>query len=164
VSPRRNLPAPVEAVTFDFFNTLVFHREGCFDVYPDVTEALRTLQARDVPLAIVSNWQSGLRHFCSELQLSPYFEQVLCSGDLGFEKPDERIFLEACTRLGVAPERTLHVGDTYLDDYMGGQAAGLQVLLLAREGNAPAGVRSVVSLADVLERVKPRTSSESIDT
>jgi HAD superfamily hydrolase (TIGR01549 family) len=88
---------------------------ACFDVFPDALETLQALRARGVPLAVVSNWQSGLRHFCAELGLADYFDHVLSSADLGVQKPDRRIFLEACARLGIPPERTLHVGDTDLD-------------------------------------------------
>ncbi len=103
-------------------------------VFPDVVETLELLRARALPLAVVSNWQSGLRHFCAELGLGGFIDHVLCSGDLGVEKPDPRIFLDACQRLGVPPERTLHVGDTYVDDYLGASSAGLQVALIDRAG------------------------------
>jgi HAD superfamily hydrolase (TIGR01549 family) len=134
----------------------------CFEVFPDALEALQVLRRSGVPLAVVSNWQSGLRHFCTELGLAQYVDHVVSSADFGVQKPDRRIFLEACGRLGVPPERTLHVGDTYVDDYVGGQAAGLQVLLIDRSGKADAGaahaVRSLVDLVDVV------MASESGDT
>lgn len=228
------MPSPIEAVTLDFFNTLVFHRDGrgrggalieyleregfrpapwrheilyevfaghgeayspaasskqkrkyyvglsarvfhcleiraprrvvaehaaalwgllgpaCFDLFPDVRAAVRALHARAIPLTVVSNWQSGLRHFCVEFGLSDNFEQVLASADVGIEKPDRRIFLEACGRLGVPPERTLHVGDSYTEDYVGGEGPGLRVALLDRGGNAdPRARRMVRTLAEL---------------
>jgi HAD superfamily hydrolase (TIGR01549 family) len=127
---------------------------ACFDVFPDALETLQALRARGVPLAVVSNWQSGLRHFCAEIGLADYFDYVLSSADLGVQKPDRRIFLEACARLGVPPERTLHVGDTYLDDYIGGEAAGLQVVLIDRPGDSDVrDARAVRSLSDLLDFV-----------
>ncbi|MEJ2206975.1 MAG: HAD-IA family hydrolase [Gemmatimonadota bacterium] len=109
------------------------------EVFPDVIETLQALRARGLPLAVVSNWQSGLPHFCTELGLGSFLDHVLASGDLGVEKPDTGIFLEACERLGVPPERTLHVGDTYLDDYVGATSAGFQVVLIDRFGGAQPG-------------------------
>ena len=106
--------------------------------------ALQSLRRKGVHLAMVSNWQCGLRHFCRELRLTEFFQHILGSADLGVAKPDPRIFHHACERLGVAPEHTLHVGDTFVDDYEGGEAAGLQVGLLARDGSPDPQARYVL--------------------
>jgi HAD superfamily hydrolase (TIGR01549 family) len=105
----------------------------CFDVFPDAWTALSALRARGYSIAIVSNWQAGLRHFCAELGLAGHVDHVVASGDVGVAKPDPGIFEEACARLGMRPERVLHVGDSLVDDYRGGAAAGLQVILLQRD-------------------------------
>ena len=123
---------------------------ACFEIFPDALEALGALRAGGVPVAVVSNWQSGLRHFCVELGIADFCDHVLSSADLGMAKPDEHIFLEACARLGVPPQRTLHVGDTYVDDYVGGGAAGLQVALLDRAGDTDQkAVRAIRSLTEL---------------
>jgi HAD superfamily hydrolase (TIGR01509 family) len=126
---------------------------SCFGVFPDALKALPALRARGIPVAVVSNWQSGLSHFCAELGLGDAFEHVLSSADFGVEKPDERIFLEACNRLGVPPERTLHVGDTHLDDYIGAESAGLQAVLIDRTNQSDASIRSVRTLTEILDFV-----------
>ena len=36
-------------------------------VFPDVSNVLQVLRAARYRLAVVSNWQCGLRHFCTEL-------------------------------------------------------------------------------------------------
>ena len=105
---------------------------AAFEIFPDATETLQTLRGRGIPVAVVSNWQSGLCHFCVEIGLNDLVDHILSSADFGVEKPDARIFLEACSRLGVPPNRTLHVGDTRLDDYVGARAAGLQAVLIDR--------------------------------
>lgn len=46
-----------------------------------------------------------------ELNLNGYFDCILVSADLPWEKPDERIFHTACKYLGVEPHRTIMVGD-----------------------------------------------------
>lgn len=115
-----------------------------FEVFPDAWVALRALRDRGCSIALVSNWQAGLRHFCTELGLSPYVEHVLGSADLGVSKPDRGIFMEACLRLGAPPARVLHVGDSFVEDYVGGEAAGLQVALLARDRQAPPEAARVI--------------------
>ena len=42
----------------------------CLEVFPDATAALAMLRAKGYRIAVVSNWQRGLRHFCVELGLS----------------------------------------------------------------------------------------------
>ena len=121
-----------------------------FEVFPEVAETLRSLRERGLKLAVISNWQSGLRHFCSELGIASHFDHILSSADVGIEKPDPRIFLEASALLGVPPERILHVGDTHLDDYVGGESAGLRVALLDRPGTSASGATQVIrSLTEV---------------
>lgn len=121
-------------------------------LFDDVTGALDALGEADVPLAVVSNWQCGLAHFCAELGILGHFEHVVVSAEVGSEKPDGRIFAEACRRLGRPPARVLHVGDNPVDDVEGGRAAGLQVAWLAREGApADAQARCIRTLGEVVE-------------
>ncbi len=134
---------------------------ACLGVFPEVAGALRGLRAAGYPLALISNWQCGLRHFCAELGLARYFDHILGSADLGVAKPDARIFAHACERLGVAADRVLHIGDTLVDDYIGGSGAGLSVALLARdETSEPAASRVIRSLAEVRALVRGRTSQD----
>ncbi len=120
------------------------------EVFPEVPDVLEELRGEDLPLAVISNWQRGLRHFCEELGLSHFFEHILGSADLGMAKPDEGIFHEASRLLGVAPERILHVGDTFVDDYQGGESAGVQAVLIDRRTAVdPAAARVIRSLAEL---------------
>jgi HAD superfamily hydrolase (TIGR01549 family) len=124
---------------------------GAFEVFADVRGALPALRAHGYPIAIVSNWQRGLRHYCTELGLSDHVGHVVASGDIGIAKPAPVIFLEACTRLGKPPQRVLHVGDSFAEDYRGGEAAGLQVVLLQRDpGPHPADVPMIRRLDELL--------------
>jgi HAD superfamily hydrolase (TIGR01549 family) len=167
----------IAAVSFDFYNTLVYHRAGlgrgarlmeylreqrvfrrlnvrapdgaaaehaanlwellgpdCLVVYPEVPAVLRAMTGAGLPLVIVSNWQCGLAHFCTELGLTAFFDHIIASAEVGSAKPDAGIFIEACERLGLPPSRVLHVGDSPVDDIEGATAAGLPAVLLRREG------------------------------
>ncbi len=109
-----------------------------FGVFPEVPAVLRRLRAAGYRLAIVSNWQRGLAHFCIELGIAPWFAHVLSSAEVGFAKPDPEIFLMACRRLQADPGRVLHVGDTLVDDVEGATGAGMPVALVCRGGARPA--------------------------
>jgi putative hydrolase of the HAD superfamily len=56
---------------------------------------------------------------------------------VGYEKPDPRIFHVALDKLGVAPERAVHVGDTACADIDGARAAGVRPLHLDPYGFCP---------------------------
>jgi putative hydrolase of the HAD superfamily len=86
--------------------------------------------------------------------LSDAFDAVLASAEVASQKPDPGIFLEACRRLGVLPHRTLHVGDSVVDDIEGARNAGLQALLVRRDEDKPYGgapvIRGFRELTEVL--------------
>jgi putative hydrolase of the HAD superfamily len=111
-----------------------FLRPEAWEVYADVRPALAELRRRGVRLGVVSNWDDRLPELLARLDLRPFFETVVYSAAVGAEKPHPRIFREAVARLSVAPEATLHVGDSRRDDLEGAQGAGLRALLLGRRG------------------------------
>jgi HAD superfamily hydrolase (TIGR01549 family) len=121
-----------------------------FVVFPDVPDTLRRLRDAGIPVAIVSNWPCGLAYYCSELGLADQVDSILCSAELGVAKPDRRIFEEACRRLGTPRHRTLHVGDTVIDDVDGASEAGLKAILLRRESTDSIGSEgAIASLAAI---------------
>lgn len=84
---------------------------------------------------------------------------VVMSYDVGFEKPDRRIF-DIARQLGskgrlIEPNECLHVGDHIQQDFLGAQAAGWNSLLLNRHqhnvGNQ--GAKNLLSLAQIFEHL-----------
>lgn len=56
----------------------------------------------------------------NRLNLKSHFDLILISGDLPWEKPDEKIFFEACDNLGVEPQHCIMIGDKLETDILGG--------------------------------------------
>jgi len=65
-----------------------------------------------------------------QLDLQPYFEMVLASGEVGVHKPDPGIFTAALERIEARAEASVYVGDNYWADVLGAQRAGLRPILL----------------------------------
>ncbi len=86
-------------------------------------EAVARFRAQGLALAVVSNWDVGLREKLGPL--ASQFEVVLTSAEAGAPKPGPAVFLAALDRLGVAPARALHIGDEQSDED-GARAAGMQ--------------------------------------
>ncbi len=132
-----------------------------FSVFPDVSGVLARLRSLGYGLALVSNWQRGLGHFVAELGLGEAFDHVVASAEIGFAKPDRRIFETACRLLERFPDRILHVGDTLVDDYEGARSAGLETLLLDRAGEVGTEeARSISNLDQLLDYLGERDSGE----
>ena len=95
-----------------------------FEPMPGAAEAVAALTRLGLRLAVVSNWDVALHGYLEHLGLAGRFEAVLTSAEAGAPKPDPRIFRLALERLGVMPERALHVGDSEADEE-GARAAGM---------------------------------------
>ncbi len=121
-----------------------------FVAFGESLEVLRALKETGLRLGVISDWQNGLTHFCHELGLGPYLEVVVASGEVGYQKPDPRLFQVAQERMKIAAPEILHVGDR-LEDVEGAEAAGFSVVLLSRGGEpAAAGVPIVKNLRELL--------------
>ena len=131
-----------------------------FAPYDEVPDALAALQARGEELVVLSNWDVSLHEVLAGCGLSPYFARVVTSAELGLAKPDPRSFAAALG--GADPALALHVGDSVAEDIEGARGAGIEAVLLRRPpggellapgaggGEAPAGVRTIASLTELL--------------
>lgn len=124
--------APWEQALDDLMDA--FGKPELWYVFPEVTEVLSRLRSNAVRLAVVSNWDSRLPGLLERLGLRVFFDELLVSAIEGVEKPEAAIFHRAAARLGLEPERCLHVGDSPLDDYRGAESAGMRVVLVDRAG------------------------------
>jgi putative hydrolase of the HAD superfamily len=86
--------------------------------------ALEHLRSAGLALACVSNWDATLRDHLEKAGVGRLFTTVVSSAEAGAPKPDPAPFRLALERLGVAPERALHIGDDAADEE-GAAAAGL---------------------------------------
>lgn len=107
---------------------------SCWQVYPDALPTLTALYAAGVKIGVVSNIGFDIRVLLDEWGISGLCDAIVLSYEVGYTKPDPKIFLKACAALGVAAERTLMVGDTPAD--AGAASAGCSALILSA---APAG-------------------------
>ncbi|MEB3369368.1 HAD family hydrolase [Saccharopolyspora mangrovi] len=97
--------------------------------YPDTAEVLRRLSEQGVKVGVISNIAFDIRPAFDRLDISKHVDEFLLSYLEEVIKPDPKIFLRACERLGVAPEEALMVGDSEEAD--GGAAAvGCQVAIV----------------------------------
>jgi putative hydrolase of the HAD superfamily len=125
-------------------------------LYPEVRGVLSELQRRGYILGAVSDWQTALLELVHHLELSRFLEFVVVSAMIGLGKPDPLLFRHAVERAGVAPSEALFVGDTYATDVIGARAAGLQPVLIVRDGQPPMADVPIIQSLDQLFELLPQ--------
>lgn len=136
---------PQLAELFDQAYGAVCAQESWFP-YTDTVPVLRELSRRGVPVGVVSNIVWDVRRDLEAAGAGEAVAAYALSYQLGYEKPEPRIFLKACADLGVDPRRTLMVGDNPVQDG-GAVACGLRALILPAEPRTgDRGLGSVLSL------------------
>lgn len=96
-------------------------------VYPDAADVVRSIRATGCATALVSDFHVDLRPHLHQHGID--LDAYVISCELGFQKPDPRMFLTALELLGTQPEEALMVGDRVSHD--GGAAAvGIDTLIL----------------------------------
>ncbi|HEX9014489.1 MAG TPA: HAD-IA family hydrolase [Chloroflexota bacterium] len=155
------------------FNSKLFHRLGMTDnqegfvqalwdvfgdpvnweLFPEVRDVLAELKGRGYRLGIVSNWDSRLLTICERLELSSQVDFVIASASAGMEKPDRRIFEIALAAASTPARRAVHIGDDYVADIVGANGAGLDAVLIDRDGRGPRhdGTTTIESLTGLLD-------------
>lgn len=87
-------------------------------------EVLTELSSAGLKLGILSaDTTAGVRDFVTTHQLNPYIDLIM-GVDGSLSKPDPRLFLQACEKMGVNPRHTLMVGDSLNDIMMAKTAEG----------------------------------------
>ena len=126
---------------------------GIFNVVdPQAREALELVRRAGLRAGVISNSNGSVRASLQALGLAPYLDFVLDSGEVGFEKPDPRIFELALTRAGIAAAEAVHVGDLYSIDVRGARAGGLHAVLLDPGGHW--GERDCPRVPDLLSAIR----------
>ncbi|MCC6796400.1 MAG: HAD-IA family hydrolase [Candidatus Hydrogenedentes bacterium] len=138
-----------------FFNALYlrFEEPDVWRLYDDVIPTLDALRARNIPIAIVSNWDSRLPRLLKAMGLADRFEFILTSAEAGVSKPSQKIFEQALVRLGIPAHEVLHVGDSLEDDVIAAQNAGLQSLHIVRNDTSSQDGKAIHSLKEIIDRI-----------
>jgi len=120
------------------------------ELYPDAEPLLRRLRTDGYRLALVSNAPSDTLAIIDALGLRRFMGSVVVSGVVGFSKPHPEIFRTALRETGTEAGETVHVGDVYESDIVGARSAGIEGILIDRDGGQPRpDCPSITSLDEV---------------
>jgi HAD superfamily hydrolase (TIGR01662 family) len=144
----------VETVAKEIYEDWAEHRH--FELYDDVPDSLRALQAAGIRLGLISNSHRPLRSFESHFGLDGLIAVKISSYDHGFMKPHRSIFEAALRQMGVTAPEAVMVGDSLSHDVSGAVQVGMRGILLARHGapeyptNGVPVIRSLTELPGIL--------------
>lgn len=101
-----------------------------------VTEASKVLEelAGRYPMVLVSNFYGNIETVMEDFGIRQYFKDIIESAVMGVRKPDPRIFEHGVKALGLLPEETLVIGDSYRKDIVPAESIGCQALWLKGKG------------------------------
>jgi putative hydrolase of the HAD superfamily len=105
--------------------------------YTDSAVVLAHVRAEGLQVAVCSNWDWDLAEAIDEAGLTEHVDLLVSSAWVGARKPNPRIYLHTLDALGVDPERTLFVGDTWNCDVDGPLVHGLRPVYVRRAHREP---------------------------
>jgi putative hydrolase of the HAD superfamily len=126
---------------------------------------LEVLRKRGLRTGLVSNATDPgwlLRADLEQQGLAPLLDAIVFSSEVGRRKPHPEIFQRALGELGVAPERTLFVGDRLVEDVQGPARLGMTTVqaLWFRADENPNGIEpdyqafTQMDVLNVVERLR----------
>jgi putative hydrolase of the HAD superfamily len=124
---------------------------------PNAVETIRALDEAGVHLGVVSDIDTReADSMLSTFGVADAFDAVTTSEDVGYTKPDRRMFEDAIGKAranGVDPDRTLMVGDRYRHDVEGAAEAGLTPVAYGDGARGPAAAHEIDDLRALLDIV-----------
>jgi putative hydrolase of the HAD superfamily len=126
----------------------------------ETLDVLRDLRERGLRLGIVSNVTLRadlMRQDLDRLGIAALMDASVFSSEVGYRKPDARIFQAALERIGATAAESVFVGDRLVDDVTGARGVGMRTVLTHRfrqeedpQISADARIQSLDELPGVL--------------
>ncbi len=132
-----------------------FGSADAWSLYPDVADTIRQLSSENIRFGIASNFDQRLPAVLEACGLAISANRLFHSGMLGWSKPNPNFYREIESRLNVASNELLLVGDDCQNDYLAPRKFGWHSIWLRRTNSTTeTDVDTVTSLAEIPERVK----------
>jgi 2-haloacid dehalogenase len=112
---------PLDRISAFYLEALSGQRK----LMPGALATVRAL-AQKLPLALITNGIAAVqRRRLAASPITPYFQAVIISEEVGVAKPDPRIFAPALQKIGVEAGEVLYVGDSVTSDMAAARNAGM---------------------------------------
>jgi putative hydrolase of the HAD superfamily len=130
----RRINAPTIAVQ-KYAADILDSWEARWKLVDDAIRVISTLKKNNIAVALISNFDHfpHVQRVVDRVRLSSLMDAIVVSSEIGFDKPDKRIFQHALTLLGVEPANALHIGDDIVD-IKGALGAGMSAVRIDHSG------------------------------
>ena len=109
-----------------FADDVTDRKEAYVHPFDGAIETLQVLRERGHRLALLTNGSALFqRRKLQRFSLEPFFELILIEGELGYGKPDPRVFQAALDFFAAPPESVWMIGDNLQADIAGAQQLGI---------------------------------------
>ena len=126
---------------------------GWCTVFADTRDTLATLRERGYLLGLLSNtWWAAEWHNADLAAhgLSDLLDELVYTSDMPGSKPHPSVFREVTSRLGVAPEACVMIGDRQVDDVSGALAVGMRAIWRRNNSGFPTSDVAPDAIVDAL--------------
>ena len=108
---------------------------------PDALETLATLKADGYKIGLISGCSNDVSILWPTTPFAELMDAAVLSCEVGFTKPDPRIYHLACERLGVRAEKCLFVGDGSSNELTAASELGMGAVLIRTSDDIEDGNR-----------------------
>ncbi|MDF2685965.1 MAG: yjjG [Clostridia bacterium] len=115
-----------EAKIYEIADTYSNLQESFWSLFDDTAEALDIIKSLKIRMTIVTNGASQTqRGKLERFNLNDYFEQVIIDTEVGYSKPDIRIYEIALEKMALSPKEVWMTGDNIIWDVEAPQKLGI---------------------------------------
>jgi len=100
-------------------------------IYSEAITVLEELREK-WELGLIANQPKTTKNYLQETGLTKYFKVIVLSEDVGYSKPNPKIFLHALATANCQPEKALMVGDRLDNDIAPAKAIGMKTVRIKR--------------------------------
>jgi len=127
-------------------------------------EVLEYFYGKGIKMGIVTNGDSHMQNSKIDvLNIRKYMEAIIISDEVKLRKPDTRIFKLALSKINIAVEKVLFVGDNLIIDVKGASDAGLMPIWIKSgcewtgpDEKFPLYINSLKELIGLIENLKEK--------
>lgn len=125
-------------------------------LFPDAIDTLEKLKNSNYELHIITNGFLEVQHIkLDKSGLKPYFDVVLCSEEVGKNKPARLVFDHALNLANAKVDESVMIGDNYEADVVGAENAGIRAILfdpnrIHREGRHKWHIHELKAIPETL--------------
>jgi putative hydrolase of the HAD superfamily len=102
-------------------------------IYDDVIETLKKIIENGYKNYILSNHVPKLAVIVESIGLKKYFSGIYSSANIGYEKPNVRIYEYVLKKLGLDKNTCIIIGDSFNADIKGSENIGMKSILVRSE-------------------------------